>query len=184
MCINNVFKIQSMKKITFIITAAILIATFIGHAQKINKIASDASNFSEYFSPPKNGPETRLNDININAVRHFNLFFENPLNVKWYKVPGAFIVYFACDGIKKMAAYNSRGIWIHTLSYYNEHKLPGYVRHLVKSVYYDFIINQVVQIEEDDELVYMIQIEDSTSFKTVEVSDYEMKIVKDLRKAK
>jgi hypothetical protein len=70
------------------------------------------------------------------------------------------------------------------LSYYSEYKLPWYVRRLVNSVYYDFIINQVIQVEEDNQLVYMIQMEDSTSLKTVEVSDYEMKIVKDLRKAK
>lgn len=154
----------------------------ISRAQKINKISFDERRSSKYFAMPENAPETRLNDININAVRHFTLFFEKPLHVKWYKVPGAFIAYFTSDSIKKMAAYNNRGIWVHTLSYYNEHKLPGYVRHLLKSVYYDYIINQVVQVEEDNQLVYMIQMEDAASFITVAVEENEMKIVKTIRK--
>ncbi len=171
-----------MKIITITITGIILATTVISHAQKINKMISDVGNSSEYFTLPENVPETRLNDININAVRHFNLFFENPLHVKWYKVPGAFIVYFTCDSVKKMAAYDKRGIWVHTLSYYSEYKLPWHVRHLVKSVYYDYIINQVVQVEEDNQLVYMVQMEDATSFITVAVDDYEMKIVKAIKK--
>ena len=172
-----------MKIITITVTVVILATTVISHAQKINKMVSDGRNSSEYFTLPENVPETRLNDINMNAVRHFNLFFTSALHVKWYKVPGAFIVYFICDSVKKMAAYDKKGIWVHTLSYYSEYKLPRYVRRLVKSVYYDFHINQVIQVEEDNQLVYMIQIEDSISFKTVAVSDYEMKIVKDFKKS-
>ena len=175
-----------MKKINLkLFTIGIaLTSVVIIHAQKINKITYDEIETSGNFTFPGKAPEILLNDININAIRHFNISFNNPLHIKWDKIPGGFSVYFISDSIKKMAAYTNKGTWIHTLSFYDEHKLPGYVRHLVKSVYYDFIINQVIQIEEDNQFVYMIQIEDSTSFKTITVSDYEMKIVKDLRKAK
>ncbi|KAA9040848.1 hypothetical protein FW778_02060 [Ginsengibacter hankyongi] len=172
-----------MKKINnVLLTGILLAATLISQAQKMNTIAIDAGDFPGYFKPAENIPESRLNEININAIRHFTLFFENPLRVKWYKTPVGFLVYFTCENMKKMAAYNKKGIWVHTLSYYGEYKLPGYVRHLVKSIYYDFIINQVIQLEEDNQLVYMVQMEDPTSFITVAVDDYEMKIVKAIKK--
>jgi hypothetical protein len=175
-----------MKKINLALftIGIVLTSAVITQAQKINKVAYAETDTSGYFTFGEKTPKLLLNEISIKAVRHFNVSFNTPLHVKWDRIPGGVSVHFISDGIKKLVAYTGKGTWIHTLSFYDEHKLPQYVKHLVKSVYYDFAINQVVQIEEDDELVYMIQLEDSMSFKTVAVDDYEMKIVKDLRKAK
>ncbi len=155
----------------------------VGHAQGTNAISLDERNSSEYFTTSEVKPTVRMNDINIHAARHFNIFFKAPLNVNWEKVPEGYVAHFTSGGIKRMVAYSNRGTWVHTLSYYDEFKLP-HIRHLVKSVYYDFIINQIIQIEDDSELFYVVQIANAGSFKTLMVCDGDIQIIEDIKKLK
>ena len=176
---------QAMKKINILLLIGVFLATrAMSQTGNSIKIGLDKRSSPKQFTAFEKPPGLRLNDININAVRDLNMFFKNPVNLIWEKIPNGYVAHFRCNDIKMMVAYSHIGTWVHTISYYDEFKLPVHIRHLVKSMYYDFVINQVVQLEEDDRLIYMVQMEDSTSFKTIMVSDEGMETVKDIKKSK
>lgn len=174
-----------MKKIfSILLTASILVMA------ASNKIS--AQSMSNSFKYSESNFETSRdalkasysNVISTKAGRNFNRIFKNVVDTRWYETPNGSIVYFFSNGIKMKSAYSKRGHWIYTLSYYDEHKLPKDVRHAIKSIYYDYPISQVVQVDSGKERIFIVMMYDATSFKTVRVCDGEMEIVQDYQKSK
>ncbi len=118
------------------------------------------------------------NDINIKAVRNFISEYKNIPDAKWFKsANGLFVVYFNNENIQNWIYYNKRGDFEYKLRHYKEEKLPGGVRHLVKSNYYDFTIYHVSEISYDGKIAWYVSIEDKTCWKKIKVVDDEMEII-------
>ena len=99
-------------------------------------------------------------------------------NVEWYKVGQGYIARFFMNGIKCQATYRGSGNWIYTIRYYNEAQMPRNVRATVKSVYYDFAITQVEEIKHiNSPLVYIVHLQDSTSWRNIRVCEGEMEVL-------
>ena len=123
------------------------------------------------------------NDINIKAVRNFISEYKNIPDAKWFKsANGLFVVYFNNENIQNWIYYNKKGDFEYMLRHYKEEKLPGGVRHLVKSNYYDFNIYHVSEIRYDGKIAWYVSIEDKTCWKKIKVVDDEMEIIFDLPK--
>lgn len=76
--------------------------------------------------------------------------------------------------------YNKKGNRLFTIAYYDEKGLPAAVRSLVKSVYYDYTIVTVEEVRLPERKVYLVDLQDDTSIKTVRVADDEMEEVRSL----
>lgn len=76
--------------------------------------------------------------------------------------------------------YDKKGRLLFTIDYYGEKGLPAAVRSLVKSVYYDYTIRTVEEVKFADGHVYLVDMQDDASIKTVRVADGEMEVVRDL----
>ena len=81
-----------------------------------------------------------------------------------------------------MAAYDLKGHWRFTISYYDEKKLPDEVRATVKSIYYDYNITRVEEIHVDDIIMYLVHMQDENTWKILKIADREMSIVEDFNK--
>ena len=124
-----------------------------------------------------------LNSINTRALRDFLGKYENATDVVWYSVQNGFIVRFKIDSIFSRAAYNSKGHWVYTIKHYMEAKMPRAVRGLVKSTYYDYEITLVEEIEQPNENVkYLVHLQDNVSWKNVLVSEGQLELVEDRTK--
>ena len=127
----------------------------------------------------------RLNELNAKAVRHFTREYKNVPDPRWSKSDIGFVAYFINEDIKNWVFYTANGYNLGKVSHYEEEKLDRYIRHRVKSTYYDFTIRHVSEVKWDDKLVYLISIEDRRStdtifFKMIRVVDEgEMEIVKE-----
>jgi hypothetical protein len=86
------------------------------------------------------------------------------------------------DGIKNKVYYNKKGNYQCKVRNYYESRLPGEVRHMVKSNYYDFSIYCVVEISAKDKTAYVVKLENKTSWKTIKVVDNEMEVAEDYKK--
>ena len=118
------------------------------------------------------------NDINTKAVRNFIRDYKNVTGAKWFKsANGSFVVYFSSENIKSWIYYDKNGDFEFMLRHYNEEKLPHYIRHRVKSNYYDFSIYHVSEIRYNGKTAWYVTIEDKTCWKKIKVLDAEMEVV-------
>src|ERR1700720_4575357 len=76
--------------------------------------------------------------------------------------------------------FDKKGNRMFTIAYYGEKGLPAAVRSQVKSVYYDYTIQTVEEVRLPEKKVYLIDLRDPTSLKTVRVADGEMEVISDL----
>jgi hypothetical protein len=153
-------------------------------------LAATAESFSQQSKPivPDNlkilAPgNAYLNTINIRAIRDFARRHGNATGVAWFKVTDGFIVRFVADSMFSRSAYRKNGVWIYTIKQYEEAKMLKEVRHAVKSVYYDYTITLVEQIETPDEPVkYLVHLQDAVSWKNVLVSNGQLDLIEDNKK--
>ena len=118
------------------------------------------------------------NEINSKAVRNFISEYKNVAGAKWYKsANGSFVVYFSSENIKSWIYYDKNGDFEFMLRHYNEEKLPHYIRHRVKSNYYDFSIYHVSEIRYNGKTAWYVTIEDKTCWKKIKVLEAEMEVV-------
>jgi hypothetical protein len=113
--------------------------------------------------------------ISTKAIKDFTKTYKNADKVGWFIIKDGYLAEFKQDGIATKVFYDRKGRWVGNLRSYFEDKLPGNIRHLVKSHYYDFNIYYVQEVTVNDGIiVYLVKIEDKTSFKTIRVQDGEM----------
>ena len=165
------------------LTCALSLMPVVVHAQTDEK-EQDLENvkaFQKVNALPNNMATFR--DIPIKAVRSFKTTWQYIDNESWYKVPDGYRARFTQDGVLYLITYNKRGNWLSTMRQYDETKLDREVRSEVKSVYYDYSIMLVEEIELPMKpLTYIIHMEDKTSFLNLRISNREMEEMTEINK--
>lgn len=125
----------------------------------------------------------RLNERSPQAVRNFDRDFGNVSDARWIKSTKGFVAYFIHDNIQNWIVYDYKGSQEFMIRDYYEEKLPRNVRHIVKSVYYDFSIFCVNEITVKGATSYVVTLKnianDKTFWKKVQVVDGEMELMKE-----
>ena len=136
---------------------------------------------------PYNVKESKIlneTNVNINAVRDFTKKYKNASGVKWVKNDNGSSVYFVMDGVKMKSSYNTKGRTDYTLKYYDESKIPTEVRHLVKSTYYDYTIVIATEVVRNENVSYLIKMQNEKEFLTVKFDNGELSVFERTTKAK
>jgi len=120
--------------------------------------------------------------INSRAKRDFRRSYPDVDDAQWYAFKDGFAAKFNDNGSEHMVTYNRIGDWQYTISNYDEKKLDENVRALVKSTYYDYTITLVQEITLHNQTIYVIHMQDATTWKTLKVADGEMSILEDFNK--
>ncbi|MEJ7680864.1 MAG: hypothetical protein WKG06_24030 [Segetibacter sp.] len=132
--------------------------------------------------PIENNDNSILKDINPNAIKDFKKTFA-VRNKTWHKTDKGFLASFSLAEIKNVVAYNNKGKWQHTIRIYNEDRLSRKIRATVKRTYYDYSITLAEEIHTADGVVYLVHMQDETTWKIVRVSaDGEMELFQNLNK--
>ena len=166
-----------MKKLFFLLTpaCALCLMHVAAHAQFEDK-DQDLENvkaFQKAAALPNNMATFR--DIPIKAVRSFKTTWQHVDNESWYKVPDGYRARFTQDGALYLITYNKRGNWLNTMRQYDETMLDREVRSEVKTVYYDYSIMLVEEIDLPMKpLTYIIHMEDKTTFLNIRICNREM----------
>ena len=184
-----------MKKKLYLGFTATLLASFaisVVFSQNLNNtpnlvppIVSENDSFSSQINSIKNSDILRLNEVPSKAVRHFNKTYKNVDSLRWSKLrdgQGGFGAYFVTDGIPTTVRYDQGGNYECCFREYFEDNLPKMIRHQVKSVYYDFSIRFIKEVNMYDNTVYLITLEDTESWKHVLVTENKIVVLKEFLK--
>lgn len=150
-----------------------------GYAQQENEQL-----FASNFYPPIKHPVNAeiLYTDNTKALRNFKKDFKNTTGESWYALKDGYRVKFLQNGVHNMADYNAKGKWMRTIRYYDEKLLPKNIRDAVKREFIDFNIFLVMELNVPQSTIYLVKIEDKTSWKTVRVTADELDVVENFTK--
>ena len=173
-----------MKKIaSALLTGFILLSVFpnIGSAQNIVAGISN-DEFTGTTNETINKEYVKPGDVAMKALKNFEKSFKPAENVNWYKVKGGFMVYFHLNGDKKVCGYDLKGNWLYNYVSYAEDKLPRPIWHLVRSVYYEYSISWVNEIQTINKKIYVVHLDGKDTHKNIRVCDDDMDVIEEIRK--
>jgi hypothetical protein len=118
----------------------------------------------------------------VKSARTFWRMYGDAKNEKWYSLPGGSLAQFETQGIAYRVIFDKKENWMYTLKQYTEKELPAQVRAMVKSVYYDYPITWVKEVNQSQYIVYLIHIENDREWKTLRVAEDEMEVAEEYSK--
>jgi len=110
--------------------------------------------------------------------------FMGATNIRWYEIDKKFLVKFILNDQENRALFTKGGVIVYHISYGTEKNLPGEVRKLVKSTYYDHNITRILKVSQDGRLIWVVHLEDEKEFFLVRVEDLELEETKRIEKTK
>jgi len=177
-----------MKNILKIFTTTAVAVILIHNANAQSAIVSlsekDVHSFSTSAIDNATGEQKNnsLSDIHPRAVKDFEKSFKGITNEQWLRLGDGYIASFTADSVQTRVGYNRKGSREYTLRNYSEKKLPREVRNIVKSVYHDYTIINVAEVDFDDQPVFIVYMQDETHLKTIGVYDGEIKEIRNYKR--
>jgi hypothetical protein len=167
-----------MKKIIFTgsgITLLMLAITLISYGQPTTTGLRFSNGVAAENSSSKTATTLSRADVKSRAAKNFSTSYKGVSNEKWYEVPDGLIAKFTYNGIDCRVDYDKKGNWLHTIRTYDENELPGDLRHVVKTSYYDYNIIVVHEIEQPrNNFTYIVHLEGKTQLINLRIHDGEM----------
>jgi hypothetical protein len=126
-------------------------------------------------------PETK--NINSKAIKDFQERYNNIKNAMWFSDQNGFESYFVQNGFGNRVFYGKKGLWLYSLILHTEHELPSDIRASIKSIYFDFAITLVEEVQTIYGVIYIVNLEDKSNIKILIVNDLgEINILSELNK--
>ena len=126
-------------------------------------------------------PETK--NINSKAIKDFQERYNNIKNAMWFSDKKGFESYFVQNGFGNRAFYGKKGHWLYSLILHTEQELPSDVRASIKSIYFDFAITLVEEVQTNYGSFYIVNLEDKSDIKILKVNDLgEINILLEINK--
>ena len=127
--------------------------------------------------------ELTTNELKKKAVKKFARQYKNQPDASWFKSSnGLLVAFFKIDDIQTFIYYNEKGTCEFIMRYYKEEKLPEVIRNLVESTYDNFSIYQVTEVRKNNQIAYVVKMENKKFWKTVKVIDGEMEVTEEYSK--
>jgi len=166
---------------TIYFVAALLFTTSLYAQQSLN-LLDNSNHLTSIWVREKSSPVYR-NDIRSVALRHFMNAYGEGLNAEWNLTSFGYRAEFRKEDIKYLVDYNKGGFWLSTIRFYTEEKMPRDIRRIVKSVYFDYKIELISEVNYGKHIAYHVNIQDETSLKKLIVMDGEMTVEAEYKRA-
>jgi hypothetical protein len=126
-----------------------------------------------------------LNDINVRAMRDFVSRYGDATDAVWHRSNENYIAVFTRDSVQHRVIYSGHGDLSYEMRYYEENRMPRNIRAQVKSVYYDYKIFIIQEIETPEHpTIYIVNLQGDTEWKKVKLCQGEMEIIEEFKKGK
>jgi hypothetical protein len=113
--------------------------------------------------------------ISFAAMQNFKKKFPEVNSQVWYKVAdGGYIASFTNNSVQTSVAYDKKGKWHHTINNYKEDKMAEDVWENIKNSYGTYEILKVSEVYFDNEMVYMILIQNKYNIKMIRIHEGNM----------
>ena len=117
-----------------------------------------------------------------NIQTEFTKLFANAKNIVWSKVKKNYLANFNVDDQKYTALFNPRANLIYQISYGKVKNLPTEIRKAIKRIYVEFEITSAIKIEEAGRTIWLIYVEDETTFALARVENKDIEEVQKFTK--
>jgi hypothetical protein len=117
-----------------------------------------------------------------NVKTEFEKRFSGSEDVRWEFVGKNFLAKFLIGDVQKRALLNPKGQLIYEITYGTEKHLPTSVRKNVKRNYVEYKITAAIFVEEANRKIWVINLEDETSYVIVRVENDDLEEVKSYTK--
>ena len=126
-----------------------------------------------------------INDINTRAMRDFVSRYKDVTTEQWHKSNGDWVAVFSRDSVQYRVVYDSRGDLNFVMKYYEEPKLDRGVRAQIKSVYFDYKIFIVQEIQAPEHpTTYIVTLQGDADWKKIKFCDGEIEILEEYKKGR
>ena len=161
-----------------------LVAITLGHFANAQRVKNSIPSGNPEVTTADPASNVNPDYVNTKAVRSFKKAFKNVSDAKWYEMPDGYRANFTLNDVRYRLDFDKNGNWLHTVSYYNDKKLPTEVRRLVVSSYLDYTITLVEEIETPgSNKSYIIHLEGQTNWINIKVFDQEITELAKINKA-
>jgi hypothetical protein len=125
----------------------------------------------------------RLNEMSVNAVRHFKRNFPDITQETWTKNSSGYRASFHTNKYLHHAYYDAEGVFQYTVTYLDEQDIRTDLLKRIQKDFKGFSIDIITRIENDFKSVYLFTLKNQFSMKSVLVDQGEIKIIEDLHYA-
>ena len=116
-------------------------------------------------------------------TKNFEKSYQGASDVKWDKHQTGYTSAFMKDGLRHMAWYSNSGAQTYAMVSYDESLLRKDVKRIVNNAFEDYNILLVNEIHKDGIQIFVLTIENEKNIKLVTVSEGELNIYKQFKKA-
>jgi len=170
----------------FLIAAALL--TIAGTSQlqaqtvQLNESVRTPARYNDLASTDDLSGRT-TNFVKSRALRDFSKRATFAVNDQWYRFTDGYLVkYEDMKGISCRTDYDKLGNWISTTRYYGKELLAGDLRSIIGSIYLDFTITTIQEINFPKHTVYIIHMYSHDRWQNVQVANGEVKVLEERQK--
>jgi len=148
----------------------------------IVSVSNAQGNLSTKEVPSTESSPSSVPVVNTKITRALEGYFKNATNIRWYEIKNNYVIKFNLGGHQNRALFTKSGHLVYHITYGTEELLPGEVRKLVKSEYYDQKITRVLKVNQDQRTIWVIHMEDQKEFIMVRVEDGQLEETKRMEK--
>jgi hypothetical protein len=112
----------------------------------------------------------------------FASLFKGAEAPKWFEADKNYVVDFIMDDQVNKAEFTRKGRLVYHMVFGSEKHMPGDIRTIVKSKYFDFAINSTLKVNIDDQSAWIVNIEDANQFFVLRVVDGVMDVLETIKK--
>jgi hypothetical protein len=163
-----------MKKLSILLTCVLVTTFFASQAQvKPAVLNENLSSTDENLAK---------NAINLLIISKFHESFPVSSDEVWTKTNNSYMVTFTADKVLNRVFLDKKGKTTGQIRYYQENGLPATVRDMVKTFGGCFTIGGVTEVSTEAGTVYLVNINEETSWKILRVAGDKMDVYEEHRK--
>jgi len=181
-----------MKKNLFVIVAGLISALAVtngSYAQTQDDIAP-VSSVKNYYKMSKSGVDDSsntagINVVNAKALKNFRKQYKVNYE-RWFLQADCIVACYELDNVSHSIYFDKKGNWIGYLKVYNEDKMPGDIRNMIKQEYNNYKILTVGEAGAYQSIAmptYIVTIQDDKNIKLIRIQDNEMDVYKEFKRS-
>lgn len=119
--------------------------------------------------------------INGKIQRSFTEAFGGITRQKWSMAGKNYHCSFYMNGIPTNVLYNKNGNVIYLIRYGKEKNMPSDIRKIVKGKYYDYTILAAIEVQQNNQDIWIVNMSEDSNHITVRIEDEEMEVVQQFK---
>jgi hypothetical protein len=149
----------------------------------MNAQAAEEIRVAQVSGSPKPGATLVVDQVTPKVLRAFYKTYGELSNVRWWKSDDGYAASFKLKGITNTIYYQRSGLVDASIHFYFEEQLAAPVKSRVNSLFPNYSITNVTEVQKGGITAFYVKIHDATTIKTVKLVGGEWVLFENLVKS-